>query len=124
MLLSRLLLWLPARRGGSAARVTQAKLERAALVVTSCSALASCHEPLQRTECDQLLDHYTEKLVRSENPRVAPHVVVEKQRLAKDLARREPMFEYDRCNEDVSRSQYDCAMAASDVDSIERCLTR
>ena len=83
----------------------------------------SCGKPLQSSECDQLLDHYTEKLVRSENPQVAPHVIVEKQRLAKDLARRDPVFEYDRCDEDVSRRQYVCAMAASDVDSIEQCLT-
>lgn len=83
----------------------------------------SCAEPLQRSECDQLLDHYTEKLIRSESPLVAPHVIAEKQRQAKELAHRDPVFEYERCDEDVSRSQYECAMAASDVDSIERCLT-
>ncbi len=86
-------------------------------------ALTSCGKRLSDAECDSLLDHYTSKLVVNENPDASPFVIAEKQRLARELAHRDPKFEFDNCDDDVSRRQFDCAMAAMDVDSIERCLT-
>lgn len=78
---------------------------------------------MSTAECERLLDHYTARLVASQNPDASPMVISEKQRRARDLAHREPRFEFDACDDDVSRRQFNCAMAASDVDAIERCLT-
>lgn len=82
-----------------------------------------CDKALTVVECDRLLDHYTANLLRNESPNVTPSVVAEKQQAARELAHRDPAFEFDRCSAAVSRSQFDCAMTANDVDSIERCLT-
>lgn len=86
-------------------------------------ALTSCGKRLSEVECETLLDHYTAKLVGSEYPNPSPFLIAEKQRLARELAHQDPKFEFDRCDNDVSRRQFECAMAAMDIDSIERCLT-
>lgn len=85
--------------------------------------LTGCGKRLSEAECETLLDHYTAKLVGSEYPNPSPFLIAEKQRLARELAHQDPKFEFDRCDNDVSRRQFECAMAAMDVDSIERCLT-
>lgn len=93
------------------------------LVTAVLGALTSCGKRLSPAECETLLDHYTAKLVLSENPNATPVVIAEKQRRARELVHNEPKFEFERCDNDVSRRQLECALAASDVDSIERCLT-
>lgn len=85
--------------------------------------LCACEKNLTDNECDLLLDHYTANLMRNESPDVTPAVISEKQQAARELAHRDPAFEFDRCGAAVSRRQFDCAMTANDVDSIERCLT-
>ncbi len=85
--------------------------------------VAGCGKRLSSAECDTLLDHYTSRLVLSENPDASPFVIAEKQHLARELAHSEPQFEFEACDEDVSRRQFECAMAAADVNSIEQCLT-
>jgi hypothetical protein len=82
-----------------------------------------CDKSLSLNECDSLLDHYTASLLRNESPTVTARVIAEKQQAARDLAHRDPAFEFERCSASVSRQQYTCAMTASDVDSLERCLT-
>lgn len=84
---------------------------------------AACGKRLSRSECESLLDHYTARLVLSETPEASPFLIAEKQQQARELAQREPRFEFNECDDRVSRRQFDCAMAAGDVDSIERCLT-
>jgi hypothetical protein len=96
---------------------------RILLIGATFLALTSCGKRLSDVECDTLLDHYTSKLVTNENPDASPFAIAEKQRLARELAHRDAKFEFDRCDNQVSRRQFDCAMAAMDVDAIERCLT-
>lgn len=96
---------------------------RSLLISTTLLVLSGCSKRLSDVECNTLLDHYTSKLVVNENPNASPVVIAEKQRLARELAHRDPKFEFDYCDDKVSRRQFDCAMAAMDVDSIERCLT-
>lgn len=91
-----------------------------AVVVSVC---VGCSEDLSASECDRLLDHYTAHLLRNESPNVTPSVIAEKQRAARELAHRDPAYEFEQCSDAVSRRQFDCAMTANDVDSIERCLT-
>lgn len=92
------------------------------LLCTTLLAFTGCGKRLSATECDSLLDHYTSKLVVNENPDATPYFIAEKQRLARELAHQDPKFEFADCDDKVSRRQFDCAMAAMDVDSIERCL--
>ena len=83
---------------------------------------AGCSKPLSEDECDRLLDHYTEHLLRSEHRQVTPEVIVAKQAEARDLARSDPHFEFYSCADEVSREQFECAILAPSIDAIERCL--
>ncbi len=92
------------------------------LCVLSLCLLSSCSEPLSNDECERLLDHYTERLMRDESPDVSLSKIAEKQEQARKLAKEDPLFEFERCSDKVSRSQFDCAMAAGNVNGIEQCL--
>ncbi len=79
-----------------------------------------CAEPPTQAECERMLDHYTELLVRSDRPQAK---AAEREKLkaeARSKASRDP--EFGRCSQRVSRRQLDCALGASDVDAMERCL--
>lgn len=88
----------------------------------ACCVPCACNEALAERECDVLLDHYTERLLHEERPRLSFIEVKKKQEEARRLAREVPRFEFGRCAELVTREKFDCAMSAVNVDGIERCL--
>jgi hypothetical protein len=79
---------------------------------------------LSEHECEQLLSHYTEQLVLDEQPNATPSEVSAKQLAARRAARERPEFQFEACSDEVSRGQFECAMAAAAVDDVERCLIR
>jgi len=86
------------------------------------SGALGCQKALDERDCERLIDHYTELLVLEENPGATPVQVALEMDEARALARKDPRFELAQCGEKVSRSSYDCAMAAPSVDAIERCM--
>lgn len=84
--------------------------------------LTGCGQPLSADECDSLLDHYTKKLVLEEHPKTEAQEVHRKQEEARELAHRDPVYEFEQCPKKVSRRQFRCAMSAETVNSIEQCL--
>ena len=97
---------------------------RAALGLCAWLAIAAtgCEKPLGEEECLQLLDRYTEFLVREEDPKATPQQVAHGQEAARTAARTNPAFEFSTCSRKVRRRSYECAMTATGVDAIERCL--
>lgn len=81
-----------------------------------------CAKPLSDAECTALLDHYTERLLKDENPGVSQQLVAEKQAAARQLVLLDPTYEFAECPSHVSRAQFECAMRAPNVDQIEQCL--
>lgn len=93
------------------------------IVVSALSALvglAGCGEPPTQAECERMLDRYTELLVRSDRPGAKAAEQEKLKAEARSKASRDP--EFGRCGQRVSRRQLDCALEASDVDAMERCL--
>lgn len=84
------------------------------------SLLSSCGKPLAPAECNQLLDHYTELLVRQDNRTISDEEVDRSKAGARLKAA--GSHEFARCSSKVSRRQWDCAMRAPSVDEVERCL--
>jgi hypothetical protein len=84
--------------------------------------LTGCEKPLAEEECLQLLDRYTEFLVREEDPKATPQQVAHDQEAARTAARTDPTFEFSTCSRKVRRRSFECAMTAPSVDAIERCL--
>lgn len=85
-------------------------------------AATGCEKPLAEEECLQLLDRYTEFLVREEDPKATPQQVAHDQEAARAAARTNPSFEFATCARKVRRRSFECAMTAPSVDAIERCL--
>jgi hypothetical protein len=81
---------------------------------------AACSKPLDRAECDALLDRYTELLVRSDRAATTAAELVKLQGAARMRAAHDPSFE--QCTSRVSRRAFECAMAAENVDRLEQCM--
>ena len=86
------------------------------LVLLACG----CGKPLQTNECQQLLDHYVELLLRDDRPKSSAGEVMRVQQEARKKAERDPAFS--ECRDRVSRKSFDCAMGAEDANRLEQCL--
>jgi hypothetical protein len=98
------------------------RVRRVLWLVAATSWLSGCQKPLAEEECLQLLDRYTEFLVREEDPKASPQQVAHDQAAARTAARTDPQFEFSSCSRKVKRRSFECAMTAPSVDAIERCL--
>ena len=97
-------------------------LKRLLFIALTLVGTTACSDPLSTAECTVLLDRYTAELLRFRDPQVSQAVIVRRQHAARELARTDPVFEFDRCAVAVSRSQFHCAMSAKDVQTMDRCL--
>jgi len=82
--------------------------------------VAGCSNRLEATECQQLLDHYVELLLRDDRPKSSAGEVLRLQQEARKKAERDPAFR--ECSERVSRKGFTCAMDAQDANRLEQCL--
>jgi hypothetical protein len=82
--------------------------------------MPACSEPLTPDECSQLLDKYTQLLVRQKNAAVTEEELVKARRDARSKAA--ASRDFSKCGTKLSRRQYRCAMSAPSVDEMERCL--
>jgi hypothetical protein len=79
-----------------------------------------CGKRLEGAECQQLLDHYVELLLRDDRPKSSAGEVLRLQQEARKKAEQDPAF--GECRERVSRRGFDCAMRAQDANRLEQCL--
>lgn len=82
--------------------------------------VAGCGKPLSEGECNSLLDHYVELLVRSDRPGTSASELLELERQARLKAQGDPAFK--QCSARVSRKAFECAMDAPNADKLEQCL--
>lgn len=80
----------------------------------------ACKKPISRDECDQLLDHYVELLLKADRPEVRAEELLRLQHEARTKAAQDPAFSH--CPEEVSRAQFHCAMQAKNPDRLEQCM--
>ena len=81
---------------------------------------SGCGKRLETSECQQLLDHYVELLLRDDRPKSSAGEVLRLQQDARKKAERDPAFH--ECSARVSRRSFDCAMDAQDANRLEQCL--
>jgi hypothetical protein len=82
--------------------------------------LCGCGRRLEAQECDSLLDHYVELLLRDDRPSASAGELLKLKQEARKKAQHDPAFL--ECSERVSRRGFDCAMAAQDANRLEQCL--
>ena len=81
---------------------------------------AGCGRRPDHRECQKLLDHYVELLLREDRPGTSAGEVLRLQQEARRKAERDPAFR--ECSGRVSRRSFDCAMQAQDANKLEQCL--
>jgi hypothetical protein len=86
----------------------------------ACLLITGCNQRLDPKECDALLDHYVELLLRDDRPKSSAGEIMRVQQDARRHAQRDPAFR--ECRERVSRRSFDCAMSADDANRLEQCL--
>lgn len=89
-------------------------------LLLACSLSFGCGKRLESRECDALLDHYVELLLREDRPKSSAGEVMRVQQDARRHAEQDPAFK--ECRERVSRRSFDCAMEAQDANRLEQCL--
>jgi len=95
-------------------------MRRARALGVALLVLGGCGKRLDPSECQQLLDHYVELLLRDDRPKSSAGEVMRLQQEARKKAERDPAFA--ECRERVSRKSFDCAMDAQDANRLEQCL--
>ena len=93
---------------------------RLALGTLLLSLVTGCGKRLETSECQQLLDHYVELLLRDDRPKSSAGEVLRLQQEARKKAVQDPAFH--ECSQRVSRKSFDCAMDAEDANRLEQCL--
>lgn len=93
---------------------------RAALCLFAILPITACASSLTPAECDHLLEHYVELLVRSDRPDVSGEELGRMKREARRKGASDPHFR--SCTREVSRKQYECAVAADSADKLEQCM--
>jgi hypothetical protein len=79
-----------------------------------------CGKRLDNNECQLLLDHYVELLLRDDRPKSSAGEILRLQQEARKKAERDPAFH--ECRARVSRRGFACAMDAQDANRLEQCL--
>jgi hypothetical protein len=82
--------------------------------------LAGCGRRATPAECDSLLDRYAELLVRQQDPGARQRDIEQAKDLARAKASTDP--EFLRCTSAVRQSDVTCALAAPNVDELEKCM--
>lgn len=93
---------------------------RFTLAVACVLSATGCQKRLTEEECFTLLDKYVELLLESDRPGSAPPDRLKLKSEARAKANRDPAFA--ECSDRVSRSEFECAMHASNPDGLEQCL--
>jgi hypothetical protein len=102
-------------------RDSRGRLGEALAVLLALSGLsAACERPLSANECERLLDHYAELLIKEHRPRLSGAERLKIKADTRIKAGRDPAFL--RCSKEVLRSDFECAIQAETPDQLERCL--
>ena len=96
------------------------QMKKRASLVVGALLLTSCGKPVTQSECDQLLQRYTEKVIDQARPSTNQAERLELIAKTRQAAKIDPAFA--TCTQQVSRTEFECAMAANNADEIERCL--
>lgn len=80
----------------------------------------SCRKAPTAEECGALLDQYVQLLVKSDRAITSEAEVLKLQAQAREKAARDPAFQ--RCSEELSRAELECALRADTADRFEQCL--
>jgi hypothetical protein len=83
-------------------------------------AIGGCGRRATLAECDALLERYVELLIRQEDPGARESEIAQAKSAAHAKAAVNPAFL--RCTREVRQKDALCALAAPNVDELEKCM--
>ena len=94
--------------------------QKAWLACAALAAAAGCQQPLTEAECGTLLDRYVQLLLNTDRGDTTAAERFQLRQETRHKAAADPEFR--RCPREVTRTQFDCAMKALNVNDMELCL--
>jgi hypothetical protein len=112
--------------GGGSARFALAKTPAARVLCTLAVAtlvlasLAGCKQKISQPQCDQLLDHFAELVVKERFADAGPEAIAAERVRERQEAKNADEFK--NCTTEVQTKEHDCAMKAQTSDALIKCL--
>ena len=83
-------------------------------------AATGCKHRVTQADCDALVEHYAELVVRERFPDASADQLAAERTREKSEARGDDAFK--NCTAEVQRAELDCALRATTPDAVEKCL--
>lgn len=82
--------------------------------------LGGCKKKISQAQCDELLDHFAELVVKEHFPDAGPDTIrAERTRERQEATNAD---EFKNCRSEVQANEHDCAMKAQNSDALIKCL--
>jgi hypothetical protein len=84
------------------------------------AAPAGCKKKVTQEQCEQIVDHFAELVVKERLSDAGPEVVAAERARERQEARHADEFK--NCRTEVQEREYECAMKAESTDAVLKCL--
>ncbi|MBX3264260.1 MAG: hypothetical protein KIS78_34085 [Labilithrix sp.] len=102
--------------GGAVARAILV----APLVLAFACALGGCKKKISQPQCEQLLDHFAELVVKERYADAGPEAIAAERLRERQEAKNADEFK--NCTTAVQANEHECAMKAESSDALIKCL--
>lgn len=79
-----------------------------------------CKKKITQAQCDQLIDHFAELVVKEHLPDAGPEAVTAER--ARERTEAKNANEFKNCTTEVQANEHECAMKAQTSDALIKCL--
>ena len=90
------------------------------LCASALSAVSGCKEKVSQAQCEQLLDHFAELVVKERYADAGPDTVAAERTRERQEAKNADEFR--NCTTAVQTKEHECAMKAQTSDALIKCL--
>lgn len=104
--------------GGGNRRASFLALPAAAFVLLV--GMSGCKQKISQSQCDQMLDHFADLVVRERFADAGPEAIAAEQ--ARERREAKTADEFKNCPTQVQANEHDCAMKAETSDALIKCL--
>ncbi len=92
---------------------------RAFVLVTAVLFLGGCTKKITQTQCDELLDHFADLVVKEHHADAGADTVITERARERQEAKN---AEFKNCTSEVQTGELSCAMKAQSSEAIIKCL--
>jgi len=91
-----------------------------ALAASALSAVTGCKEKISQAQCEQIVDHFAELVVKERYADAGPETIAAERNRERQEAKNADEFR--NCTTQVQTKEHECAMKAQSSDALIKCL--